>query len=487
MKLNFSKRKMNESSKCKKNTVAYIMFCFVLFVTTTVSAANDKKPQKGFLIAENTVLNVGLSISPEFESNITRASKDSYSEDIMNDPGNRKPIGPYYDLVMHYSPSLRIKLDDKSKTVEATLVFDYNHYLGLDDSAASKRLSDLDIKSNLLGEFYKNSVAGFDFTNSFSRTANPDGQDLSGRHKNILNNFKLALNVKNLPETLFMKIQGGVDINYYEESKDKPLYKDHNYYSLVGELFGRWKFLPRTALFIRGSYRFQEYYESRLRTESRSMPINAFAGLMGQITPMFSMKLSAGYSASLGNNTRHDYNANAELIYKNQDSTLLSLGYLKNLRPSPYFQYYSTHRIYTSAKQKFAKYFLAKLDASFSFIEYGENIEFNEGYTFNDTGGYYEKDTTGTTGGTMAYHVTIPGSKRDDKLLMISPSLSYNILYWLGLKLSYDFEYRMSNFSRNTHVTWTDDTNSANDYERRTVTYYDFINHKAVLTLTVDY
>ncbi len=475
-------RKVVVVLKCQAFLTGYILFILVLIPSEMLG-----EQQKGFAIAENTVLNVGLSISPEFESNITRASKKSYTEDVLNDPGNRRSMGPYYDLIMHYSPSLRIKLDDSSKTVEATLLFDYNHYLGLDDSASSKRLSDLDIKSNLLGEFYKNNIVGFEFTNAFSRTANPEGQDLTGRHKNIYDSFKLALNLKNLHETLYMKVQGGVDINYFEDSKNNPRYKDYNYYSLVGELFGRWKFLPRTMMFVRGSYRFQDYYESSLRSESRSMPINAFAGLMGQVTPMFSAKLSGGYSASLGNNNKHDYNANAELIYKYHDSTLISVGYLKNLRPSPHYQYYSTHRIYTKAQQKFARNFLAKLDAGFSFIGYGESVEFMNDYTYDEAGGYYERDTSGIDGGTMVHLVTVPDSRRKDKLLRINPSLSYNILYWLGLKLSYEFEYRMSNFNRETHITWTDDVNSDRDYERRTVTHYDFMNHKVLFTLSVDY
>jgi len=483
--------KSSDSNKCnlvrlKMNVILYMLLLLFL-ASGNVYADQPKKPQKGFVVAENTVLNVGLAVTPEFESNITRASKKSTVEDILNDPGNPRRMGPYYDMVMHYSPSLRIKLDDSSKTVEATLVFDYNHYLGLNDSASSKRLSDLDIKSNLLGEFYKNNTIGFDFLNSFSRTANPDGQDLTGRHKNILDNFKLALNLKNLQETLYLKVQGGVDINYFEESKNREQYKDYNYYSLVGELFGRWKFFPRTALFLRGSYRFQDYYESRLRSQSRSMPINAFAGIMGQVTPMFSMKLSAGYSASIGNTTRHDYNANAEVIYKNQDSTLMSLGYLKNMRPSPYFQYYSTHRIYTNVKQKFARNFLAKFDMSFSFIEYGENIEFDSGYTFDSTTGLYTKDTSAIDSGVLTYTVDVPNSKRKDMLLLINPSLSYNILYWLGLKVSYDFEYRMSDYSRETHITYNDAINSDRDYERRTRLFYDYINHRVLLTLAVDY
>ncbi len=459
----------------------------LLLISVAALSAQTSGQQKGFMISENTVLNVGLSITPEFESNITRASKDSTVEDILNDPGNPRPIGPYYDLIMHYSPSLRIKLDDSNKTLGMSLLFDYNHYLGLDDSAASKRLSDLDIKSNMLGEFNKNGLLGFDVLNSFSRSANPEGQDMSGRYKNILNKLNLGLNLNNLQETLYLSIQGGVDVNYYEDSRSKEQYKDYNYYSLVGEIFGRWKFLPRTMIFLRGSYRFQDYYESRIREDSRSMPVNAFAGLIGQVTPFISAKISGGYSASFGATVKHDYNANAELVFKNQDRTFLNVGYLKNLRPSAYYQYYSTHRLYTNFKQKFARQFLAKLDFSFSFVDYGESIEFNSGYNYDDNLEAYVKDTSGMDGGTLTHIVSVPSSKRKDKILLVNPSLSYNILYWLGLKLSYEFEYRISNYTRETRISWDDDLDPDRNYDRRTVLFHDFINHKVLLTFAVDY
>lgn len=473
-----------------KRIVLISFVCFVLISICTQSVfaqESSEENEKGFKITKDTVLNVGLSITPEYESNITKASEKTTEEDHIAGGGPKK-IGTISDLILHYSPSIRIKLDDMSKTVGFSVFFDYNHYLGLQDKSTSKKLSDLDIKSDLMGEFNKLGKVFFEFDNRFSRTANPDGQDLSGRHKNILNTFILGIGIKNLEDTLMMKIKAGVDFNYFEESKDTDAYKDYNYVSFVGDIFGRWKFLPKTIIFLNAAYRYQEYYESSMRSDSRSMPFNVFAGLMGQITPHISAKLSAGYSASFSKDTKHDYNANAEFIFKYGKTTFFNAGYLRNMRPSPYYQYYSTHRLYMNFKQKFARVFLAKLDFSYSFIEFGPQIEFNSSdYTFNTASGAYEKATVTSEDGTYDYSVIISGGKRNDQLMMLNPSISYNILSWLGLKFSYELEYRISDYNKTVRGTWNDAVNTDHNYDRTVNTYYDFINHRVLLNIALDY
>ena len=458
---------------------------FSLIFISNIYAEENQKPKKGFKITKDTVLNIGLSLTPEYVSNIRKSSEDSSVEDNLN--GQIDLNGLTYDMILHYAPSLRLKHDNKKNTVGLSLFFDYNHYLGIDDKSTTKTFSDLDISSDFLGEFNKDGKAIFDINNNFTRTAAPNGQDLSGIHRNLLEKFNIGLGLKNLEDTLYMKISAGFDFNYLEESKDQAAYKDFNYYSVVGNLFGRWKFLPRTMLFVKGGFRYQDFYESRIRESSKTMPLNVFAGLIGQITPHISAKLSGGYSAAFGKTTQHDYNANAEVIFKYFDKTFLSVGYLKNLRPSAYYQYYSTHRLYLDFKQKFAKYFLGKLNFSYSFINYGSTVEFDKGYTYNSTTNVYTKDTTGVTGGTLNYTVEVPGSDRKDQLMVIAPSISYNILRWLGMKIGYEFQYRKSNFERTTTATWNSVVNPTGNYDKTYRTFYDFMNHKVFLTLTLDY
>lgn len=460
-----------------------VIFSFIF--TSVTYAEESQKPKKGFKITKDTVLNIGLSVTPEYETNIRKASEDSSVEDKLS--GQIDFEGVTYDMILHYAPSLRLKHDNRKNTVGLALYFDYNHYLGLDSKSTTKKFSDLDISSDFLGEFNKDGMAIFDINNSFTRTATPNGQDLSGIHRNLLEKFDVGLGLKNLEDTLYMKISAGFDFNYFEESKDQSSYKDFNYYSVVGNVFGRWKFLPRTMLFIKGGFRYQDFYESRIRDSSKTMPLNVFAGLAGQITPHISAKLSGGYSAAFGKTARHDFNANAEVVFKYFDKTFLSAGYLKNLRPSANYQHYSTHRLYLDFKQKFAKYFLGKVNFSYSFINFGSIIEFDKGYTYNSATNEYTKDTSGVTGGNLIYTVEVPGKNRKDQLMLVAPSISYNILRWLGLKVGYEFQYRRSNFERITNATFNSTVNPLSDYDRTYRTFYDFMNHKVFLTLTLDY
>ena len=65
--------------------------CFVLLVMAfPVYAFAEDAPEKGFKITKDTVLNVGIAINPEFESNITKASEDTVTTDTRVDDGAEK-------------------------------------------------------------------------------------------------------------------------------------------------------------------------------------------------------------------------------------------------------------------------------------------------------------------------------------------------------------------------------------------------------------
>lgn len=459
--------------------VLLVMFC-PLFVFS------DDAPEKGFKITKDTVLNVGIAINPEFESNITKASEDTVTTDTRVNDGEPKKAEIISDMLLHYSPSLRIKLDDDKKTLGFSVLFDYSHYLGLEDKNTSKKLSELDIRSDLLGEFNKDGLIIFDFKNSLSRSSTPDGQELQGKNRNLLDSFAVGVAFKSVEDVLYGKIKLGFDINYLEQSKDNAAYKDYNYVSPFLDLFGRWKFLPKTMAFASVSTRYQDYYESRNRDTSRAVPINIFVGVMGQVTPHISSKIAAGYSVNVGDSVQHDYNANAELIFKYQDTGVV-LGYLKTMRPSAYFQYNSTHKAYLTFKQKFAKYFLASMNFNYSYIMYGQNTEFKNREEYSQTDeGYQKIDTNEEDGTVVTYTVSMPKGKRRDHLINFSPALSYAILPWLGLKLSYNLEYKDTDYVRTSKTDYSA-TDAERNYTRTTETHYDYIDHRVMLSIVLDY
>ena len=143
------------------NRIFSFSACLLFFTLVfPVTAFAEDAPEKGFKITKDTVLNVGIAINPEFESNITKASEDTETSETRTTTDENGKVATttttknteiVSDMILHYSPSLRIKLDDDKKTFGFSLLFDYNHYLGLEDKKTSKKLSELDIRSDLLG------------------------------------------------------------------------------------------------------------------------------------------------------------------------------------------------------------------------------------------------------------------------------------------------------------------------------------------------
>ena len=461
----------------------FLIYC-LLFSAVFGSLFAEDAPEKGFKITKDTVLNVGISLTPEYESNIKKVSTDTVIERNGEVVGTPQVVS---DLILHYSPSLRIKLDDRNKTVGFSALFDYNHYLGLDNKETSKKFSDLDIKSDFLGEFNKDGMVVFDFKNSLSRSATPVGEEISVRHKNLLNSFALGLAFKNIENILYAKIKLGVDINYLEQSKDNSVYKDYNYVSPMANLFGRWKFLPKTMAFISISARYQDYYESMIGSAARSLPINSFLGIMGQLTPHLAAKVSAGYSASIGDYIKHDYNANAELIFKYKETGLV-VGYLRNMRPSAYYQYMTTHKAYLTFSQKFAKRFLASLNFSYSYTEFGKSNEFEKrgGYEKNEDGSF-AMNKIYEDGSDIVYKVFMPKGNRSEHLILLNPSFSYAILSWLGLKANYELEYKDSDYFMKTITNYNDASDSSKSYTATSTTHYNYIDHRVMLSIVLDY
>ena len=462
--------------------------CFVLIVMFFPAFVfSDDAPEKGFKLTKDTVLNVGIAISPEFESNITKASEDTVETDTRVEDGKEQKTEIISDMILHYSPSLRIKLDDDKKTLGFALLFDYNHYLGIEDKKTSKKLSELDIKAELLGEFNKDGLVIFDFKDTLSRSSTPDGQELSGKNRNLLNSFDLGVAVKSVEDVMYGKVKLGFDINYLEQSKSNAVYKDYNYIAPFLDLFGRWKFLPKTMAFASFSTKYQDYYESSIRSTSRAVPINLFVGVMGQISPYISSKLAIGYSVNIGDSVHNDYNANAEMVFKYKDTGLV-IGYLKTMRPSAYFQYNSTHKAYLNFKQKFAKYFLASLNFNYSYIMYGKNVEFKnrDNYT-QASDGSFQKIEELEDGSTITYTTLMPKGNRRDHLINFSPALSYAILPWLGLKLSYNLEYKDTDYTRTSTTDYNHATDAEKNYTKKTATHYDYIDHRVMLSVVLDY
>ncbi|HNT27706.1 MAG TPA: hypothetical protein PKH10_05960 [bacterium] len=470
------------------------LFCsFLLFVFAGASlfaqeGENEKQAEKGFRLSDTAVMNVHFTLAPEFESNINNVSTRSYYED-HRDSANNYTHAETKDLVLHLSPGIRAKIDDKFKTLAMAFLINYNLYTGLDDKKSFEKLttlSALHFDTDILGEFNKDGNVVVRALNNLKRNSNLDVLTIeNGLHTNLLEDFSLSVYVKNSEETLSLKLSSGIQLNYFEES----LFSPYNFWSSRSNAYGQWKFLPKTAAFFNASFTYQDYFNADpvSRHDQRSMPLSVFVGVLGQITPKISLKLLGGYANSFSKEMHHDGLAGAEFVYKHSENTLFNLGYLRSLSPVAVYQYYSMDKAYLGFTQKLLhSRLLLKFDASYSHLAYGKNVKYplenNPAQTRvddNDTPNDASDDITTVT------TVTQKSVDREDHLIRIEPMVSYNILHWLGISLKYSFETKQTPFYATTRITRSGGGVPPSDVSYHL--YYDYMDHRVLLSLAADY
>lgn len=451
-----------------KSFVADILCCFTffavfLFVSPLLCAEssdfNSGKPNKGFRLSQDSNLDIYFSFSTEYESNVSKKSEKTFY--TLNGSKTYLSIDP--DLIFHFKPGVKYKIADSEKLFAAAFLMNYNHYSGI-STEDTKKSSSLEFNFDMDGHFNKKSLAQFMFTNKFKRSSTPESQLLSGIHSNILENGDASLILASRANVLMMKLTGGFGINYFEEDIDKA----SNYMVLRSALYARWKFLPKTSLFLNASFSYQDYYDSDsltdwqgntydIRDAQKTMPLNVFAGVLGQITSKLSLRISGGYVNMFNQDATQGFTVNSELVFRMNRNSLARAGYLRSYAPVPSYQYLLQNRFYISYKHRFFNRLIAALDTSFTIRDFGRNIDESNSATFDST--------------------------RAENLLKISPYLGVDITPWIGLKLEYLLESRMTDYNYTVDLY----TNVDNSKIGELATWFDYVNHSVMLTVTVDY
>jgi hypothetical protein len=274
-----------------------------------------------------------------------------------------------------------------------------------------------------------------------------------------------------------MKLSTGVQFNYFEES----FFGKYNFWSSRNSVYGQWKFLPKTAAFFNVSFIYQDYFNAgATRDDQRTMPLSAFVGVLGQLTPKISLKLSGGYANSLSKDMHHDGIVGAEFIFKNSENTLFKLGYLRTMFPVATYQYYAEDKVYIGLYQKFFNRLLLQLDASYAHFAYGKNVRY-------PTKGPIVETETSDLGAITTTTITQKSVDREDHRIVVEPSISYNIYRWLGIGLKYTFETRQTPYFFAQNRVYTHQTNATLNQDTTTTAYYDYMDHRIMLTAAVDY
>jgi hypothetical protein len=145
--------------------------------------------------------------------------------------------------------------------------------------------------------------------------------------------------------------------------------------------------------------------------------------------------------------------------------------------PVATYQYYAEDKVYANFTQKFFNRLLLKIDASYAHLAYGKNVKYPALTNVNTV-------TDTVSGAVTTTTVTQKSIDREDHLIRVSPTLSYNFLPWLGLALQYTFETKQTPFFVSQRVARTAVTTPT---DVTYTTYYDYMDHRVLLTLAADY
>ena len=401
------------------------------------------KDEKGFRLGM-VHIHPALSVSTFYDTNVTNR--------------NDNTIG---DMALDASGGFKMNIPNDVAAFTLTGSVGYLKYFGIDDSATTS-LDSLEASGRLALQFLRKSVVTFGVSDTVVRTTLPEGVTIFELQKRINNTARANVGIQPNGAQGNLKINLGYanDLQRY----DSGINKDNNY--LAHEITAQvsWAFLPKTAVFLAGSYRYTDFYDftagiSPLYQQSpNASPVEVKLGLMGRLSPMVSINLYVGYANNLSVNLDNYQSANAKVegVFQFLRRTRMKLGFERSSRPVTVYGYMAGNKAYLEFQQ----------------------WAFNDRFRFNINGSY-EYQQFGEIDPTIpAAQVTgLVGKDRTDHVLRAEASVGFYVTQWFSIAAVYKFLMRDSSLATFQVI----ENNVPIDQN------YDFIKHQAMLNLRLSY
>lgn len=131
---------------------------------------------------------------------------------------------------------------------------------------------------------------------------------------------------------------------------------------------GRWRFLPKTALFVEGSYGWRTFMGSDF--VSAATPLRVKGGLRGQLTPKLSLELSGGYGNLLAERGESFESAigTLSLRYRVTHRMVADLSYRRDFMDTSWSNYYDSHLISAGWNQQIGANFVLGARVSYDYM-----------------------------------------------------------------------------------------------------------------------
>ena len=451
-------------------TIIFSVTCSLLF-TQLVFAQGD-----GIRLSKGITLNPMLGATTEYNSNVSLSPDSSTSPAVS-------------DFIFKVSPGVGLSIDNDKFVIDFVGKLKYHNYFGMSNKE-TKELSSLFGNANLALGYTPTPYLSVYFIDIFARTAEPRNQTVNLVYLRYANQTMGRIQLIPGGGALIMNLDVNYKIDYYAEDMLVGL----NFNSFIVDFTATWKFFPKTGVtfqFNRESRRYADPNKTTLPNgdiqntfqNADSDPIKLLLGLVGQITPKFSLNLQAGYGSSEVPDTDDNFSGLIGKLEANQQfsqNTNIRGGIQKSFSPVSYFNYNQSIKMYLNLKQNISSKVYLTGVASIMFMSYGDSIIYTNNLKTGswavgkqnpyDTSNLIENGTSvelnEDTAGRYLISVTTPDKSREDTITSLALSLKYDIQKWLNVSLSYSMLYNNNDYKtivESVVIEKVDDISSAAD------------------------
>ncbi|MBL9039208.1 MAG: hypothetical protein JNG84_11880 [Archangium sp.] len=358
------------------------------------------------------------------------------------------PPNPSPELIFTFRPGLKFDLSNKATSVKLNAAVEYLLFSGL-LSPASRNLSRFQANAGLEAAFNRDGAVEFQIGDNFVRSDRTQNPVVGVGVLSYFNQVHAALPIHPGGGALEFAPRVTWAVEFFEPlltgavggcvagdiTCDPSLLNQMNYSNLGFALANRWKFLPKTALILDLGYDLRLYWNPNTQNPQTSL-FRAQTGIVGLITPRITLTLLGGVVHDFGVTGATSPSGQVEVSYIPTDLTTLSLGYVRNVMPTPIFGLFADDRGYFTARVGF-------LGGKLNLV----------GNASIDYYSFYGSTATG-------------GAGRNDVLLAAGLGPVYTPIPWLTIGAGYNISSRSSS---------------------ATVQTINFIRHEASLRLAAQY
>jgi hypothetical protein len=329
------------------------------------------------------------------------------------------------EFVTHFRPGLRLELPSPNLDLNLTGEVDYVLYTGA-ITPSSTKASHLEALADFTSAINKEGAVEVDIADHFTRSDRTANVAAALGFVSLYNEVRLGVPVHPGGRALEITPKGAFAIENFSPlisgtvnpicptSSNACDFSALNYQNVQGGLEGRWRFLPKTAVIVEGTFDYRKYANN---TPPPTKLIKATAGLAGLISSKLTVVAKAGYGSDSSGTGAKAFLAQLELGYLLTDVSAIHVGYLRNVLPVSYYGAFGDDRGYLNGSFLLNGHLTLHLYAAFDYF---------------------------------TYYTGIVGGSRNDRVGTIDLGPEYEFTNWFRVSAGYNLQARSTTASVST-------------------------------------